>query len=249
VPTFNRCRAGLALLSLLLLLSLALNWLLFQRGKAYYRELNATRLDPLGLSFFPGETKDLPPPAPGTTRVVLLGDSRAQSWPAPAGLTGFEFINRGIGAQTSTQVLGRFEAHVAPLRPDVVVLQVGINDLKTLPLFPQRRASIVADCQANIQQIVSRARGLGATVILTTIFPAGEVPLARRPFWSDDIDRGIRAVNDFIRSLEGEGVILLDGAAILADGPDYHADTLHLNAAGYRALNGALVPLLKNLEY
>lgn len=40
------------------------------------------------------------------------------------------------GAQTSAQVVWRFAEHIAPLQPDKIILQVGINDLKTIPLFP-----------------------------------------------------------------------------------------------------------------
>jgi len=71
--------------------------------------------------------------------VVFFGDSRAYDWPAPSGLEGLEFVNRGIGNQTTAQVLGRFEAHIAPLHPQVVVLQVGINDLKLIPCSRIRR--------------------------------------------------------------------------------------------------------------
>ena len=109
-------------------------------------------------------------------RVVFLGDSRAAGWPAPEA-DGYEFINRGVGSQTTTQTLQRFNAHVRPLQPDVVVIQVGINDLKTIPLFPEQRDMIMANCRANIKQMIDAAQALEANVIVSTILPVGKVPL------------------------------------------------------------------------
>lgn len=48
------------------------------------------------------------------------------------GLLQVEFINRGIGGQTSTQVAERFDANIAPLQPDVLVVRVCVNDLHIL---------------------------------------------------------------------------------------------------------------------
>ena len=65
----------------------------------------------------------------------------------------------------------------------------------TIPLFAERKEAIVANCQANIGQIVDLATGLDATVILTTVFPVGKVPLARRPFWSKNVPLAVDEVN------------------------------------------------------
>jgi lysophospholipase L1-like esterase len=251
----GRCsRLVVGLLLGLLLASLILNYYLFRQGRHYYLQLNATRLDPLGLSYYPTDPDAQNSVNPALVRVVFFGDSRAASWPAPPGLDQFEFINQGIGAQTSEQVVLRFDYHVAPLRPQILVVQVGINDLmKTIPLFPERRAVIVARCQENVHQIVSRATELGATVILTTIFPLAEVPLERRPFWSGEVALAIEELNVYIRSLAGENVFVLDAFAILADDSGlartaYSRDFLHLNATGYDALNDALAHVLMALQ-
>ena len=175
------------LLLIALLVSLALNYALYKQGKRYYSDLNAVRLDPLGLSYY----GDAAPPESGLPLVVFYGDSRAASWPS-ADLGQLELVNRGIPAQTSAQVLGRFDYDIKPLRPEVILIQVGINDLKTIPLFPEDRQAIVADCEENIQRIVEKSTDLGARVILTTIFPAGEVPLERKLFWSDEVAVAIR---------------------------------------------------------
>jgi lysophospholipase L1-like esterase len=151
------------------------------------------------------------------------------------------------------QVLERFDDHVEPLHPQVIIVQVGINDLKTIPLFPSQKTLIVAGCKANIQQIVLKSLDLSATVILTTIFPHGEIPLERKLFWSADVGEAIEEVNTFTHSLGGENVIVFDTAAVLADErgvvrEEYSRDLLHLNDTGYDTLNGELVHILATLE-
>lgn len=240
----------LALL-LFLAVSVILNFYLFNFSRQYYLQLNSLRLDPLGLDYFPRETFQFENSSSDTEIVVFFGDSRAAEWPVPS-INGFEFANRGIGAQTSTQVIQRYDAHVKPLNPDLIVVQVCINDLKTIPLFPERQTAIIIQCKENIQQIVQRARMQGTTVILCTIFPVGEFPIERRLFWSEDILQAVNEVNSFIKSLEGEQVIIFDSFSILADEKDrladeYSRDELHLNPAGYEVINQEFVELLKSL--
>lgn len=246
-------RILIAMLAAALLISVGLNVALFREGRRFYVQLSESRLDPLGLNALPVDEVQQPGDEEAQKRLVFFGDSRAYDWPEPPGLGSFEVVNRGMISQTSAQVLGRFDEHVAPWRPDVVVVQVGINDLKAIPIFPERQASIIADCDGNIEQIVSRAVDMGATVVLTTIFPHGAVPLERRPFWSSDVDEAIEAVNAFLVSLEGDQVLVMDSAAILADErgllrEEYSVDLLHLNPAGYEALNEELVRVLAALE-
>jgi hypothetical protein len=107
------------------------------------------KLDPVGLSHYPISADQLPDLPTSGVRVVFFGDSRAQEWNFPSGAEGFEFYNRGIGGQTSVQVVARFEEHVATVEPDIVVVQVGVNDLAMIPLVPERREELVANCKAN----------------------------------------------------------------------------------------------------
>jgi lysophospholipase L1-like esterase len=239
----------IALLALILLTSLALNFYLFTQAKQYYLQLHQARLDPLGLNYYPSEVTQEDPLNADKVPVVLFGDSRAASWPPPTHLKNFTFINRGIGAQTSVQALGRFEVQVRPLQPQIIIIQVGINDLKTIPLFPKQKEGIISNCQENIKQLVAQSLDMGAIVILTTIFPVGEVPLQRKIFWSDEVAQAVDEVNGYLRSLENQEVIIFDAYSILADEDgsvkaEYAQDELHLNASGYEALNNKLTDIL-----
>lgn len=228
-----------------LLASLAVNgagvWLI----KHLYQAENAVRLDPLQLTVYP----DSPAKKPELQRIVFFGDSRALSWPAPE-LQAAEFLNRGIGDQTSEQIRLRYPEHLQPLTADVVILQLGVNDLKTIPLFPEKRATLVEQLKRNLQWIVQQVRKDGSRVIITSIFPLGKVPLERRWLWSEEVAPAIREVNEFIASLAGEGVQVLDAFSVLQGDTDliqasYSRDLLHLNTQGYAALNTALRPLLQ----
>ena len=235
-------------LGLALAVSLFLNVRLLRQAEQYYRELNQARLDPLNLNEFVDEPMTLSE----QPTVMFFGDSRAAAWPNPSVST-FRYVNRGIGGQTSAQVWGRYEAHVRPQPPTILILQVGVNDLKTIPLFPQNEQAIIDATIDNIETIVAAATEQGSTVILTTIFPTGRVPLERQLFWSEDIAAAIQTVNAAITTLSAPNVIIFDSYSLLFDPSgqtqtDYYQDTLHLNPSSYAILNESLEPVLLNLK-
>lgn len=182
--------------------------------------------------------------------VLFYGDSRAADW-SPPHLPDLLFVNRGVPGQTSSEALRRWASYAAPLRPDIVVLQIGINDLTAVSLFPEETASLVVQCQNNIRHLVTQATVGGATVILTTIFPAGYLRLGYREFGLSEVGPQVTQVNNYLTILTGPQVILFDAYALLSENglvkAEYTLDLLHLNTAGYDALNHALTPLLIDL--
>jgi lysophospholipase L1-like esterase len=234
----------LIVLGLALLISITLNFSFFQLATNYYKEANEIRLNPLSLYLYPTR----PTVKPNDRILVFFGDSRARAWTLTT-KTPFQIANRGIDAQTSAQVAARFDQHIAPLRPQIILVQVCINDLKTIPVFSEDKQGIIANCKANLKQIIDKAVQQNSLVILTTIFPLGRVSLERRLFWSDDVGIAIADVNKYIHSLAAESVFIFDSFAILADNTgavraEYQGDLLHINQAGYDALNIELERLL-----
>lgn len=229
---------------IILIMSLVSNIVLALIAKKLYIEDNILRLDPLQLNLYPHNNLNKE-----KTRIVFFGDSRALSWPSPQ-LDPFEFINRGIGQQTSAQIQLRFDQHVKPLQADWVILQLGVNDLKVIPLSPDKEAAIIQQCKNNLALIVEQARQQGSKVLITTIFPLGKVPIERLPFWSDEVANAIDKVNNFILSLKSDHVWVLDTYSLLvSDKPqlirqEYSRDLLHLNELGYEHLNKALIEFL-----
>ena len=246
--SLKRTRIALALVAVALLGSLAVNLGFARMLKQQYVRENDVRLDPAGLHVYANERAAAPPTGDKPV-LAIFGDSRALMGGTPA-VDGWEVRNVGVGFQTTAQLLLRFDADVPRLKPAVVLLEAGVNDLKTIAVFPERRDEIVRDCEKNLTTLVERSRALGAKVVVASIFAIGDVPFYRKSIWSDAIAPAVVEVNTHLRALAGEQIVWLDADPLLDDGrgkikPDFQFDFLHVNPAGYGALNGALVPLLK----
>ncbi|MCC5850565.1 MAG: hypothetical protein JJU29_20960, partial [Verrucomicrobia bacterium] len=240
----------MAFTAMLLLLSVVGNIVLLKETKSFYTRIQAVRLDPLGKSarniyrFDEDNTQ---------RRLLIVGDSRAAEWQIPNEFLNYEIVNGGIGSQTTAQVFGRIHEDLDHTQPDIVLIQAGINDLKTLALFPERREEIITNCKSNLENIVAHSAEGDRTVILSTIFPVGRPSMARRIVWSSDVATGVDEVNKHLNSLSAKNVIILDSFSILygVDGlimREYSKDTLHLNDAGYTILNKELMNILEEID-
>ncbi|MEZ4513936.1 MAG: GDSL-type esterase/lipase family protein [Chloroflexota bacterium] len=233
--------------------SLIVNYRSYQISKQYEMFFSANLLDPFNLNSYPSSSQVA---AVSNERlVVFFGDSRALEWPAPANTAEWQFINRGINAQTSVQAAGRYEHHIAALQPDVIVVQVGVNDLRLIPLFPEKRDRIIANAKRYIDDIVAQALENGATVVLSTIFPVGRPSLEQKLTGeSVEVITAVREVNQYIRSLASDQVKVLEADRILGDATgsivrvEYHEDFLHINKRGYAVLNQELVRILSTVN-
>lgn len=245
-PIMNKMYFAIATFVILICGYLALNFW-FQNNHQQYSLTEFLRSDSNELDIYPANP-DMSQRDRNKPLVVFFGDSRAYEWPAIANVP-FEFINRGINGHTTNQVLGRLSAHVANLSSQFVVVQVGVNDLVTIATSPNQSQRVITNCKQNIQKIVDRlTKELKTTVILTTIFPVAELSPSQRSS-SEEIDRAIIEVNEFIRSLKSDRVIILDAAAFLANKNSkvrqiYSRDLLHLNDNGYTILNNELSKIL-----
>lgn len=230
--------------------SLGLNAVLVGMLMRQYGEEQRLRLDPASAHTYREQNKALEEGDPSLRRrIVLFGDSRILQWqifPCPSGV---EIVNRGVGKETTAQALLRLRQDVFELDPALVVIQTGVNDLKSVGLLPERSEEIERDCLNNIRLIVEAIGAKDIPVVLLTIFPVGDAPISRTLVWSDRTIDLVDRVNQQLRALQGKGLLVLDADRILRDGrrnrPDYSADHLHLNTAGYERLNRAIAPLLR----
>lgn len=239
----------------LLVISLGFNYYLVKRYRHAYRELSRVTLDPLGLNQFAPEPTAVPEAGDGKL-MIFFGDSRAAAWPSPE-VDHAVFVHRGVNGQTSAQAALRYTVDTAPLRPDVVIVQVGINDLRVIPALGDDSTAVTAATAAtavNIRHIVEQAAAGGAIVVLTTIFPVQTPPWQERMFWSEAVLTAVTAVNQDIRAQATDRILVLDAYALLVNdngelADAYAQDYLHLNAAGYRRLNDALRDVLAQKPY
>ncbi len=243
-------RRSFVALTVALVVSLAANGVLVLVARWCFATTSAVRLDPIGLDVF---AKDRATPAAADRPVlVLFGDSRAAMWVSPD-LPEYRVLNRGIGYQTTAQILLRVDADVVSLHPAVVVLEAGVNDLKAIAEFPERRAEIVASCEANLRRIVDRCHAAGSTVVLVSVFRIGDVAAWRRPFWSADVDTSVLEVNAFLRTLADATTLFLDADPVLDDESGrirqaFQKDHLHLVPPAYAALDDRLVQIVHGLH-
>ena len=174
----------------------------------------------------------LPPPNPGERRVVFMGDSITDSWATvdPKFFARTEFIDRGISGQTTLQMLLRFRQDVVALKPAVVHIMAGTNDIagNTGPME-------LPATEANIASMVDLARANGIQVVIGSVLPAKDFN------WHPGIDPGpkIVALNKWLRSYShARHVIYVDYYTALTDGAlgmrsDLSPDGVHPSLPGY----------------
>ncbi|NMF60542.1 GDSL-type esterase/lipase family protein [Pseudanabaena yagii] len=93
-------------------------------------EQQKSRLDDWAqLQIYHQHNLALPPPTTGENRIVFFGDSITEFWDLESTFPDKKYINRGISAQTTPQMLVRFRPDVLSLQPRVVVILAGINDI------------------------------------------------------------------------------------------------------------------------
>jgi len=113
----------------------------------------------------------LKPPAPGENRVVFFGDSITEGWHLDEYFAGKPYINRGIGGQTTPQMLVRFRQDVIDLKPKVVVILAGTNDIagNTGPMTLEQT-------EGNLASMAELAAANGIRVVLCSVLPAFDYP-------------------------------------------------------------------------
>ncbi|TWR24808.1 acylhydrolase [Mucilaginibacter pallidiroseus] len=128
---------------------------------------------------YEGDNEKLPAPAAGEKRVVFMGNSITEGWinTDPDFFKGKAYINRGIGGQTTPQMLVRFREDVINLKPAVVVILAGINDIAE-----NTGPSKLDDVAGNIFSMAQLAKANNIKVILSSVLPAAAFP------WKPTID-------------------------------------------------------------
>jgi hypothetical protein len=105
-------------------------------------------------------------PAPGESRVVFFGDSITDIWHLDEYFPGKPYINRGIGGQTTPQMLVRFRQDVIELHPKLVVVLAGTNDIAG-NTGPMR----LEDIEANYASLAELARAHEISLIYSSVLP------------------------------------------------------------------------------
>jgi len=194
-----------------------------------------------GLLRYAAANRVLPAPTPGKPRIVLLGNSITDVWPKVDSAffksKTYEYIGRGIGGQTTPQLLVRFRQDVLDLHPAVVVILAGINDIaeNTGPYDPQATFN-------NIESMVELAQLHGIRVVLCSVLPVYDFP------WRKGLEPApkVVALNQRLKAYTAQQhAVYLDYHSAMADSrqglpPALAKDEVHPTLAGYRLMEPLL---------
>ena len=171
---------------------------------------------------------------------VFMGNSITQGWydQHPDFFKENNYIGRGIGGQTTPQMLIRFTPDVIDLQPKVVVILAGTNDIAGNTGFSS--VKMITD---NIKAMAQLATANNIKVVLSSILPVYDYP------WRPGLEpiTKIAEVNNWLKSYaEENNHVYLDYFPALANEQqgmkkEYASDGVHPTSAGYEVME----PLVK----
>jgi lysophospholipase L1-like esterase len=162
-----------------------------------------------------------------------MGDSITQGRKLDESFPSKPYINRGISGQTTPQMVLRFRQDVIALRPEVVVILAGTNDIaeNTGPIT-------IGAIEDNLASMVDLAKRNGIRVVLSALVPALKYP------WRPDLApvEKIHSLNDWMKDYAAkEGLLFLDYHSAMANEQrglkaELSEDGVHPNKAGYAVM-------------
>ena len=193
---------------------------------------SANAQDSADLNRYQKQNETLGIPHSGENRVVFIGNSITESWLIihPHFFADKPYINRGISGQTTPQILMRFKQDAINLKPSVVVILAGTNDVagNTGPSTNEMISS-------NIKSMIELAKANNIGVVLCSIPPVTEFP------WKKDLQPSekIITLNEILKSYAVDNdIAFVDYYSALANEDGSFMETLsldgvHPNARGY----------------
>jgi lysophospholipase L1-like esterase len=210
-----------------------------QEFQAWRKTWLATLIDDYGmLSHYRAANAVLPPLTPNENRVVFFGDSITEGWSLEESFPGKGYINRGISAQTTPQMLLRFRQDVVALRPRAVVIHAGTNDIGG-----NTGSMLMEDIEANYASMAEIAQANGIRVIVSSLLPPAHknTPISKFNLLKHPAEK-ILELNRWLKDYSiAHGCGFLDYYAAMSDSegfvrPSFSEDGLHPGPAGYSAM-------------
>lgn len=187
------------------------------------------------LDHFREANEKLAPAAEYENRIVFMGNSITIGWlhARPGFFEGKPYVNRGISGQTTPQMLVRFRQDVIDLKPAVVVILAGTNDIagNTGP----SSLKMIAD---NIFSMAELAKANNIKVVLSSTLPAYDYP------WKPGLEPAgkIVTLNQMIKVYANlNDMVYLDYFSAMADERNglpkkYAKDEVHPTVEGYKVM-------------
>jgi lysophospholipase L1-like esterase len=209
------------------------------RNLEQYREglIKLWMNDYANLARYRDANAKLGPPASNEDRVVFMGDSITDIWHLDKSFPGKPYVNRGIGGQTTPQMLIRLRPDVIALAPRVVVILAGTNDISgnTGPMT-------LGEIEANLQTMCELARLHRIRVVLASVLPVNNYTERSKLFFPLRPPDQILELNRWIKDYATRNnYIHLDYFSAMVDDKgllqrDLSEDGLHPNDKGYAVM-------------
>ena len=179
----------------------------------------------------------LGPPSASENRVVFFGDSITDIWKLENYFPGKPYVNRGIGGQTTPQMLVRLRQDVIDLHPKVVVILAGTNDIAGNTGLMRNE-----DIEANYASFAELARASGIRVVFSSILPVHNYTDRSKDFFAQRPMTRVLELNKWLKNYcEKNNILYLDYFSAVVDDKgllkkDLADDGLHPNDAGYKIM-------------
>lgn len=218
--------------------------------KARADRLQARLTDFPTLARYREANMKLGPPAKGEDRVVFFGDSITDGWKLDKEFPGKPYVNRGISGQSTYHMLLRFRPDVIDLKPKVVVILAGTNDISSTT--EQYKLETI---KSNLLSMVDLAHANDVRVVLASVIPVSDYnkdssgnPIIRTVLRPPGM---VNALNTWIKDLcTKRGLVYLDYFTAMADDKgllktEISKDGLHPNEKGYAIMKPLAVAAIK----
>jgi len=183
------------------------------------------------------------PPRPNEERVVFMGDSITDWWIRPESggfFPGKPYLDRGISGQSTQQMLVRFRPDVVGLKPKLVLILAGTNDLASVD-------SPLESIRESITSMVDLAKLSKIKVVLASLLPVHDYSLDKdgKPIIQSARRKPeeILKANEWLKSYAAEnGLTYLDYHSAMVDAKGFlkaelSNDGLHPNSRGYAVMS------------
>lgn len=206
-------------------------------------------LDWPNLCYYWKENEKLSQLPENKSRIVFMGDSITEEWGrlSPGFFQPTHYVNRGIGGQTTPQMLLRFKHDVINLNPAIVFILAGTNDIAG-NTGPANQGMITT----NIFSMAELSLRFSIKVVLSSILPVDKYPWAEN---IKEVPETISKINQQLKSFSQEhNIIYLDYYSSMVGEnrglkKEYTTDGVHLNKKGYDVMSDLVHDVLKKESF
>lgn len=180
--------------------------------------------------------------------IVFLGDSLTQRYPLNEFYPGLQTYNRGIDGDSTSGVLKRLDVSVFDLKPSLVVLQIGTNDLQVASLTKEQTFE-------NIQTIVTTIhQNLPLTkILLVSLYPVNETgeKLVEKMIVGPRKNVDLQWINSHIKRIEHVTYVDVYPHLLDEDGQlnmRFSKEGLHLSLGGYATVTPLILEAIEHAK-